>query len=264
MDDTSWLKQTDKPLFEDILWSRPENKRYAGKLLIIGGHKQSFTAVSEAYGAALKAGIGTVRVMLPQSLNGMLKAVFPEAEYAPSNKIGSFSRDSLAAWLEAAEWADGVLLAGDFGRNSETAVLLEGFSDKYDGVLGVTGDTIDYFLKDAQALKQRYNNVITLGVDKLQKLALPDVVLKQQDDLAQMVMKLRSFTDVTKASFITCHGGTMIAASGGRVSTTPAKEFSETKAAAYAIVWLLQQPKKPFEALTTAIYGYVQNQNNGG
>ncbi len=257
MGNTNWLRQADKPLFEDVLWSRPENKRHAGKLLIIGGHKQNFNAVSEAYAATLKAGIGTARVLLPQALQSMLKTVFPEAEYAPSNKIGSFSRDALATWLEAADWADGVLLAGDFGRNSETAILLEEFIEKYDGQLGVTGDTVDYFLKDIDKLKQRYNAVITTTVAKIQKLAVPDTVIKQQDDLAQMVNKLSVFTDVTKTSFTTFHGGNIIVASGGRVSTTPSKSFREVEVAAYATVWLLQQPQKPFEALTTAIWGYL-------
>ena len=53
MDRTYWHKQTvEKPLFPDILWSRPQNKRQAGKLLIVGGHAESFAAVGEAYAAA--------------------------------------------------------------------------------------------------------------------------------------------------------------------------------------------------------------------
>src|SRR5437868_284792 len=130
MEDTNWLRQNREPLFPNILWSRPENKRYAGKLLIIGGHKQSFNDVSAAYSAALKAGIGTVRVILPDSLQKMLAKVFPEAEYAASTPIGSFSRQALGSLLDAADWADGVLLAGDLGRNSETAILLEAFVEK--------------------------------------------------------------------------------------------------------------------------------------
>lgn len=254
MESTNWLKQTNKPLFEDMLWSRPENKRFAGKLVIIGGHKQSFNDVSDAYAAALKAGVGTARVLLPQALQPMLKSVFLEAEYAPSNKIGSFSRDALAAWLEAAEWADGVLLAGDFGRNSETAVLLEGFIEKYDGLLTVAGDSLDYFLKDSENLLGRYNTVITAAVDKLQKLAVPGAVIRQQDGLVQIVNKLSIFTDENKASFITFHAGNIIVANGGRASTTPANNINQADTAAYAAVWLLQQPQKTFEALTTAVF----------
>src|SRR5579862_3020716 len=154
----NWSRQTaDKPLFPDVLWSRPENKRYAGKLLIIGGHSQSFNAVSQAYGAAAKAGAGTVRVILSQRLRKMVSAFFPEAEFAQSNQIGSFGRAARGALLAAAEWSDAVLLAGDFGRNSETAILLEGFIEKYTGQLALAGDSLDYFLKDPSKLVGRNN-----------------------------------------------------------------------------------------------------------
>src|SRR5438105_2493778 len=139
---TNSSRQTNEPLFPDVLWNRPENKRHAGKLLIVGGHQQSFSTVSEAYAAATKAGIGTARVILPDKLQKMLSGLFPEAEYAPSTHIGSFSRQALDSLLEAAEWADGVLLAGDFGRNSETAVLLESFIEKYKDLLALAGDSL--------------------------------------------------------------------------------------------------------------------------
>src|SRR3954471_3597520 len=123
--DTNWLRQTpDKPLFPDILWSRPENKRLAGKLLVIGGSSHGFAAPGGAYTAAQKAGIGSVRVLLPDSTEKALSKILPEAEFAPSTISGSFSRQALGILLAQAEWADGVLLAGDFGKNSETAILL--------------------------------------------------------------------------------------------------------------------------------------------
>src|SRR4051812_2319498 len=106
--DMNWLRQTtNKPLFPDVLWSRPENRRHAGKLLIVGGHKQEFNEVSAAYAASIKAGIGTVRVILPDSLQKTLGKMFPEAEYAASTPIGSFSRQALGTLLDVADWADG-------------------------------------------------------------------------------------------------------------------------------------------------------------
>src|ERR1700759_1177296 len=152
MADTSWLKQTSEPLFPNILWSRPENKRQAGKLLIIGGHKQSFSAVSRAYAAAQKAGAGTIRVVLPLSLQKTLGKSFPEAEFADSTAIGSFSRQALGLFLELSDWAEGVLLAGKFGQNSETAVLLENYVAKFAGQLTLAGDSLEYFYRDAGAL----------------------------------------------------------------------------------------------------------------
>jgi NAD(P)H-hydrate repair Nnr-like enzyme with NAD(P)H-hydrate dehydratase domain len=96
MENTNWFKQTpDKPLFADLLWSKPENRLHAGKLLIIGGNKHLVAAPGVAYSAAQKAGIGACRVILPDSTKRMVGKVFPEAEFAPSTPSGSFARESL-------------------------------------------------------------------------------------------------------------------------------------------------------------------------
>lgn len=257
MANTYWHRQTsDKPLFENILWSRPENKRYAGKLLIVGGNSHGFTAPANAYAAALKAGIGTVRVILPDKLAKTVGKLIPEAQFAPSTPSGSFARLGLAKLLEEADWADGVLLAGNFGKNSETAVLLEGFIDKYDGLLSATDDTVDYFINNPAPLLGRYNNVITLDFMRLQKLVKP-ILIKHDDNLMSIVTKLHEITQVNKASIITFMASQIIVASGGQVSTTPAKEVNLVELAAYASVWRLQQPQKPFEAITSAVHEYV-------
>jgi hypothetical protein len=55
MENTNWLKQAqDKPLFADLMWSRPENRIHAGKILIVGGNKFAVTAPAMSYSAAHK------------------------------------------------------------------------------------------------------------------------------------------------------------------------------------------------------------------
>jgi hypothetical protein len=246
----NWLKQApDKPLFPDVLWSRPENKRHAGKLLIIGGHQQSFSAVSEAYSAALKAGAGSVKVILPDKLEKTLRRVFPEAEFAASTPIGSFSRQALGGLLDLADWSDAVLLAGDFGKNSETAILLEGFIDKYIGLLTLTGDSLDYGLK----LIGRPNTLAVGQIAQIQKLAQPQATIRQTDDLVQTLNKLSIFTSDIKTNIITAQAKQVIVTVNGRVSTTLVNDEVGPEQAAYATVWWLQQPEKPFEALSTSI-----------
>jgi len=250
----NWLKQTEEPLFPDILWARPENKRHAGKLLIIGGHSQNFSAVSRAYAAAQKAGAGTIRVLLPLSLQKMLAKTFPEAEFADSTPIGSFSRQALALFLELSDWSDGVLMAGEFGRNSETAVLLENYVGKFSGQLTLAGDSLDYFFSEPQPIVNRPKTTIAGSLSQIQKLA-KTVALKQSADLVQILNMLSIWTADTDANIATGHSGQIIIARKGKISTTPAKnrEVNE-EAGAYASVWSLQQPKKPFEALTTAVF----------
>lgn len=275
----NWLKQApDQPLFPDVLWSRPENRRHAGKLLIIGGHKQAFNEVSAAYSAALKAGIGTARVILPDSLQKMLHKLFPEAEYAASTPIGSFSRQALGTLLDAIQWADAALLAGDFGRNSETAIMLESFIEKYSGKLAVTGDSLDYFLTQPAKLVQRPQTLIIGSLNQVQKLAAPNLV-QQNADLIRVVEQLSDWVSKTDLAVVTIHANQAIAAVGQQISTTPARLNQSPEAsgshsehstgsiktflpdvslAAYATVWWLQQPEKTLEAITTAIYCFQE------
>lgn len=54
-----WQVQSDKLLFPEIEWSKPEQKAFAGKLLIIGGGAGQFRSLALAYENALRAGAGT-------------------------------------------------------------------------------------------------------------------------------------------------------------------------------------------------------------
>jgi NAD(P)H-hydrate repair Nnr-like enzyme with NAD(P)H-hydrate dehydratase domain len=255
MDTTSWQRQSkDKPLFTDVLWSRPENKRHAGKLLIIGGNSHAFAGVGAAYAAAEKAGIGALRVVLPDALEKTLRKVLPEAEFAASTPSGSFARNALANLLEASLWADGVLLAGNFGKNSETAILLESLVEKFSGQLTLAGDSIDYFLHDSSKLVDRPKTLVVGELGQVQKLASPKVLIQQRADLIKVVEQLSEWTAQTSLLTITDHSGQIIVAATGKASTTPAKDINLTNLAAYASVWRLQQPEKSFEALTTAVY----------
>ena len=261
MADTYWLKQSAKPLFPDLHWSRPENKRQAGKLLVVGGNLHGFAAPATAYGAALKAGIGSARVLLPDKLQKTLGKLMPEAEFAPSTLSGSFSKKALAQLLDSAQWADGVLLAGDFGRNSETAILLDSFLDKHEGQVTLAQDGLDYFLDPNSPLIERVDTLGVINLGKLQKLAKhnrPATPVLHSMMLAELVEILHDWTTGKPGSLITRHADNFIAASGGQVSTTPALQESnwQIELAAYASVWWLQQPQKAFEALTTAIYDF--------
>jgi hypothetical protein len=264
MENTNWFKQTpNKPLFDDLLWSKPENRLHAGKLLIIGGNLHAVTAPGMAYSSAVSAGAGTVRVLLPDATRKMIGKVFPEAEFAPSTPSGSFGRKALDQLLESASWADGVLLAGDFGHNSETAILLDGFASKFVGQLTVAQDGMDYFLNKDSLLFRRPDTTAVISFSKLQKLAQnnrPQPPIRHSMNLRQLVELMNDWTAKTLIRVITNHADQFIAASDGKVSTTPMNKGQswQVELGAYASVWLMQQPTKPFEALTTAVACYNQ------
>ncbi len=257
MNPTYWHKQTpETPLFPDLQWSRPETKRARGKLQIIGGHSQGFTAPAQAYSEAIASGVGAARVLLPDHVKKLLPKSFSEMEFAPSTPSGSFATQSLAELLAGALWADGVLLAGDFGRNSETAILLEQFVQKYKGQLTLCQDSLDYFLESPEALLKRSNTLLATDFTQLQRLATgaksPQAFTSTMDFL-HFVDALHVFSKVHEVALVTQHLETIFVAVDGEVSSAKSSPESKVALAAHAAVWWLQHKTKPFEALSTSV-----------
>lgn len=259
MANTYWYKQTKAvPLFPDLLWSRPENRAQAGKLLIIGGNQYGFAAPAEAYQAAIRAGAGTVRVLLPLAVKKVAGKLLPNIEYAPSTPSGSFATSALDELLSQASWADSVLLAGDLGRNSETAAMLEAFAQKYTGHLTITQDAVDYFRSYADKVLKRDDTCVVLSFEQLQKLATNAGYAQAftlSMGLVRAVEVLHEFTQVFPAHLITRLNDNLIVASGGQVCTIATDsnhEIWRVKTAAKSCVWWLQNPSRPFEALATS------------
>ncbi|MFA5004084.1 MAG: hypothetical protein WC498_02290 [Candidatus Saccharimonadales bacterium] len=248
-----WYKQSDAPLFPELEWSRPENKAHAGKLLIVGGNEHGFSAPAEAYGESLKAGAGTVRIILPSKLHKTVGKIFPEAEYAPSTPSGSFASQALGELLDAGLWADAVLFAGNVGHNSETTVLLESFLRKFGGQATIAGDAIENVM---QSVRTRPDTLLVLDFAQLQHLgtALHSTqAVTSNMDLLHLVEWLHTITTGVTFHIVTVFSEHIIVAAGGQVSTTKAAS-GLPKLAAQSSVWWLQNPAKPFEALTTAVY----------
>lgn len=245
-----WQKQGDEPLFPDLQWSRPENKRAAGKLLIIGGNLHNFSAPGAAYNAAISAGIGTAKVLLPEGLRKTIGAVLENCEFAPMNKSGSFSKAALAEWLDWARWADAVLLAGDVGRNSETAIVLEAFVTSYKGPLIVTQDCLDQLQTSSADIYARPDTTIVASFGQLQK----KWPVQYRLPLQRNIELIHEMSQKVPASIITKHNDNLIVAFKGRISTTPnTQPIWRVETAAKAATWWLQNPTKQFEALTISL-----------
>jgi ADP-dependent NAD(P)H-hydrate dehydratase / NAD(P)H-hydrate epimerase len=260
MERTYWVKQeSDKPAFPDLLWSRPESKQAKGKLLIIGGNSFGFSAVGTGYREALSAGAGTVRVLLPEAIRKVVGTILEHAEYGASNPSGSFSQQALGAWLEHSGWSDGVLIAGDLGRNSETAILFEKFLVKSSAPITIAKDAVDYVMPLSKALINRPSTTLVLSLAQLQKLATSlsfTQAFRLGMSLVQLVEILHEFSVKYGYEIVVKHQDSICIAVNGKVSTTKLKEdkeFWRVETAAHCVVWRIQNPTKPFEALTSAL-----------
>lgn len=253
-----WHKQTTaQPLFPDMLWSRPENRAFAGKLLVVGGNAHGFAAPVEAFRSAEQAGVGVVRTLLPDAIRKYVGKTFDAGDFAPSTPSGSFAQKALAEMLDLAGWADAVLLAGDFGKNSETAILLEKFAGKYQGMLVLAGDSADYFLAAPGPVLDRPETLLALDFSQLQKPAVGahfTHAFTSQLDFIHFIELLHDFASQYSAYLLVERLGQYFVVAEGQVSTTPANASHPLlQAASQAAVWWLQNPGKPFAAITTSL-----------
>lgn len=263
MERTYWQRQTlDKPLFEDILWSRPENKVQAGKLLIIGGNLHAFSAVATSYQTALKSGAGSVKILLPDALQKTVGHVLPDVEFAPSTPSGSFAQNALDSWLQYATWADAVLLPGDLGRNSETAIVLETFLKEYTGQVIITRDAEDYFRDHPLALLNRENTLVAVSFADLQKLAKNagfERAFTYDMDFMRLIETLHELTTKYPAGIIVLHHSQLLIAKNGQLTSTDLKKEPttwRTEFAAKASVFWMQNPSKILESVTSSFLNY--------
>jgi hypothetical protein len=253
-----WKKQTDQPLFADIEWSRPQQKSRLGKLLIVGGTAHGFAAVVKSYSASVAVGVGEVKVAVPDALKQNLPADFSQAILLPTNQSGAISLEAKDQLLAAASWADGVLLIGDSGMNSETEVLLNNLLASTSSWVTVSRDAIDLLCTEASALANRPQTNLLMNFNQTQKLFSSlyyPKILTFSMQLTNFVEALHKFTITYPLTLTVVFGGKIIVAYSGQVAS---QDFADQTAlingqlAAKAAAYLLWNPQKPLEAVATS------------
>lgn len=245
-----WQHQTNEPLFPDVIWSRPETRLGSGKLLIVGGSPGNMSHVSTSYTRAERASSGTIRLMVPDSLSKVTKGI-PHIEYAPSTPSGSFSRSALAICLDATAAVDGVIFAGDLGKNSETGIFLESFANSHNGILAISSDAVDSFPLPHRNLLDIQSSVIHMSLNQLRSMVI-ELELEQAvtSDIArkQLAEILHEISTRHTALIMVEHQETVWATKDGQVIDSLCENFDFIK----AVVWLIQQPKKPLQAVVSS------------
>ncbi len=255
-----WRQQTtDKPLFPDIEWSKPEQRSKAGRLGIIGGSKLGFSGIAESYQTALGTGVGEVRVLLPDALKKSIPPAMTDVIYGATNPSGGLGAEAINELKAIGDWATGLLLIGDTGQNSETAVLYEKFVSKYNGPLIITRDAIDLLKSSSQTLVDRPNTLLVSSFAQLQKLfsaVYYPKVLTFSMQLTNLVEAIHKFTITYPIALMVFHNDTLLVAYGGEVTSTPCTNPMDVwrgKTATNAAVYWLWNPSKILESVTASL-----------
>jgi NAD(P)H-hydrate repair Nnr-like enzyme with NAD(P)H-hydrate dehydratase domain len=257
MDYSYWQKQSPgMPLYPDIEWNKPEQKARAGKLGIIGGNQLGFAGVGEAYATATDAGVGQVRVLLPDKLRSLIPPMITDAVFAHTNQSGSLGREAINEMRAIGQWAEGILLVGDAGRSSETAIVYDDFIRDYAGQLTITRDAVDLIKQSAQMLLERPSTTLVVSFAQLFQSVYYPKVLTFSMQLTNLVESLHKFTITYPVTLVTLHKDSLIIASEGRVVTHPwdnPMAIWRGSVAAKAACYWLWTPAKPLEAIASSV-----------
>ncbi len=251
------VRQRDKPVYPDILWERPERLDQAGKLLIVGGSSNGLRAVADAYETARSCGIGLLRILLPDILRKLTRTM-PNIDYAPSTISGSFSGGGRETLMFHAAAADGVLLAGDIGRSSETSLLLSEFVKSYHGPLVVTKDAFDILAGDYLFLAKRPQTLLVITLAQLRRMATDlkwPHAISLDLDFVPLVERLHQLSEAYPVLIISRQYQKLLLLDNGQVIVSDRPDLGErwrSETAARAAVLWLQNLGRPKEALTTA------------
>lgn len=255
-----WHRQTaETPLYPDIEWNKPEQRSRAGKLGIVGGNKLGFAGVAESYSVALAAGVGEVRVLLPDVLRKAIPTTITDTVFGATNPSGSLAKAANGELHALGTWATAVLMIGDAGRNSETAILYEDFLQDYTGPLTLTRDAVDLIKNSSMALVERPQTTLVLAFAQLQKIfrsVYYPKILTFSMQLTQLVEALHKFTITYPVTIVVLHNNQLVVASGGDVTTTEwhnAMAIWRGSVATKAACYWLWNPTQPLQAITASL-----------
>lgn len=259
MNNDYWQKQeAGKPLFPDILWEKPERRDLAGKLLIVGGSAGGIHDVAQAFEMAKESGVGEVRALVPETLKKLTKHI-PGISFLSATATGNFSLKGKEELLLMASQVDGVLLPGNIGRNSETAMLLADLLMSYNGKLCITKDAVDALYGEASNLLKRPDTLLVVSFAQLQRLAREvksPVAFRSDMDFLIFIEKLHDFSLKCQAMIVTKHQDQILLAVDGNIISTERKDLSElwcVDVTSKAVTFWIHHPKNPLEAIASSL-----------
>lgn len=255
-----WRTQTTKkPLFENILWSKPDQPAQAGRIGIVGGTKSTFLAVSKAWQTISDLQV-QASLVLPADLKPILKNL-PGAEFSDTNPSGGLSQKALPNLLALTNNTDGILLVGDAGKNSETSLLYEKFINAVNDSppIIIARDAIELVSGSFNRLVNLPNAVLVMSFSQTQKLFrsvfYPTMLLFSMS-IPKLVEAMHKFTITYPLTIVLFHQNQLFIAHNGQVVSTDFDKMGDIWQGilpAKIACWCSWNPQKPLEATACAV-----------
>lgn len=247
-------KQVDKPLYEDILWSRPV--RRTGRILLVGGHRDGFAELQKVYQGFEDAQVAECRLALPDKLSKLVGSLEGVSLLA-STPSGSIARDALSELVYLANESDLVSLGPDLSNNSETTLVMQRLIAETRASVVIPPQSAEQLLPEAGEWKDKENLLLFLNQKLLYKLAAKLAV----DATIPLNPTADSIAEITLAvskefspSVVVLFENSIIVAIDGKASITKTKTSNIGKLVGLLGTFWLQNESKRYEALTTGAY----------
>lgn len=256
-----WRTQDPKkPLFDNLLWSKPEQKSLAGRVGLVGGSKGVFLAVAKAHQTITELG-PEISLVLPADLKPILKTT-PNVVFSTTNPSGGLSGQALSDLLTLQNSTDSLLLIGDAGKNSETNLLYENFAlkiaDQTKPVV-IARDAVELVSGSFHHIVSQPNFTLIMSFAQVQKLfrsVYYPVMLLHSMTTLKLVEALHKFTITYQPTLVIFHQNQVFIAKDGQVITSPferANEIWQGIIQAKITCWQTWNPQKPLEATACAV-----------
>jgi NAD(P)H-hydrate epimerase len=199
--------------------SAEAHKGVRGRLVIVGGGGGMTGAAVLAARAAMRSGIGLVRLVVPRDALPIVQSAEPHA-LAHAWPVDDEGRTAMHATLSS--WAHVLLLGPGLGDTTETRALARAVLSEWRGPVVVDADGLNVFVGDAATLGSLCKGrpaVITPHVAEAARLLGQDgaTVARDRYDTAARLAAVTHATVLLKGvpTIITAPGGrTMVSASG--------------------------------------------------
>ena len=222
MDKMDYWGKIDKNARFELDFERPEQKRLAGKILLIGGHVKAFFSVARATQVANERGVGEVLTVLPNSLEKKIPKT-NGIKYLASESAGGFSKDTREELTELMRGMDASLILGDMGKNSEVKELISGLlTEKCEHPTLLMRDAVDLALESEhfEVWIQNRNAEVFVTISQLKKMLQTIYyprVLNLTAPLIQVVEILHKLTLSYDVTIVTMQSEQILLAQGGKV-----------------------------------------------
>ena len=207
----------------------PEQKKFAGNFLVLGGRAGAFFTVMKTAEELRAQKVASVEVFLPDSLKKVLPAKLENVAFLPSERAGGFAGELSKETLTKVQDKDAVILAGDLGKGKASEALALAFLQRApkQQCFFAARDAVEVLTARAQVVFAQQERELFLLLTKAQLKKLFEAlyfprIVALTTPLIQMVEIVHKFgLSYPRVTLITVVEGQVLLAQNGQVVTLP-------------------------------------------